>query len=1060
MNMKKSLFLFVLTMLTAAAWAAPRSQQQALLEAKRFATSKGIIQADAPSLNYKAPRKQQSAGDAAYYVFNFGQAGGFVIVSGDDRTPTILGYSDSGEFDIDNLPAHIRSWFQGYADQIAMLDEGTAVARPKAPKRAKAKKDIPEMLTCRWNQDAPYYNLCPTDDGGQCVTGCVATAMAQVMYYHRANSVTATLDEIPSYTPFGTSTTFDGVATNSPIDWDNMLDTYTSSATDAQNTAVAQLMNYCGRSVKMNYASSSSGAQSENIATALVKYFGYVNTTRVDYRVNYDADEWEDLIYTELAENRPVLYAGNSLGGGHQFVVDGYSTDGLFHVNWGWGGMSNGYFLLSILNPENTSGIGASSTTDGYGMNQVVVIGAEPSATPMSLNVTGKMKASLKSFSGSTAYYTIFNQTGVSEKFHFGFAAENTSTGSQSFLAAWGTGSSPLETGVGYSNASINLQTYFNNKNLPAGTYRIVPMSKFQSEDVYTACQLELLDELYVVWDGSTAILSIKYAGGNLEAQPIDFNKLKYANVASVANVTIKNNGDKEYNGLVYLFASTTSTKGNIRTRSNLVLGAGKSDDVELYFVPASVGTYNVWITSDSQGNNVIGQTTVEITDGTGQYTNNTGLEYVSFSMNNTTTTKHILGNTMSGEIVIRNTGSLPFVGNLALRHWYIDWTVSQWKSNALTSVAANIPVGETMTIPFEYTDLDYSVNYGISLAYWTAGYIMPVNNQGYFYLDKGITIYTSDEGKKIVAATGNSFTTPNNALAVDLSAVSMSSVQPNSNPNTLYYIASGEATPSGLASSNVVKDNVAPSLTLTDGYGFYVPMTFTAATSQYQRTMTRSTNGVGGWETLLLPFEVENVVNQTNNTTIDWFHSSTDENKHFWVKTFTETDDEGTVYFDFADKIESNVPYIIAVPGNRWGSEWDLSGKTLRFNGVANQNIIPTNTLRLTTPTYNFCGSNTPTALTNIYDLDTEGSNFALTSTVTVPAFRAWFESNQSGNDGHTVLRIAQKDGNETGIITINNDETSKVNDGKWYTLDGRRISGTPQQHGIYIINNKKVIR
>lgn len=1058
--MKKIVTLFLVLMLTVVAFAAPRSAQQALQEARNFLSSKNLQVATSLQLAHKSPRKVGASSDASYYVFNMGDDKGFVIVSGDDRTPTILGYSDKGSFDMNNLPSNIRWWMDGYAEQIAMLDNGVATARPLAPKKNAytPKKDIPEMLTSKWNQDEPYYNLCPTDAGGQCVTGCVATAMAQVLYYHRANSTSITLAEIPSYTKYGSTTVFEGVPNESPIDWNNMLDVYTSSATEAQKTAVAQLMSYCGRSVEMSYSSSQSGAQTELLPQALVKYFGYRPETHFDYRINYNADEWDQILYNELEAGRPVLYGGNSTGGGHQFIIDGYDTDGLFHVNWGWGGMSDGYFLISVLNPENTSGIGASSTSDGYAMKQVAILGAEPAATPGTAQFTGAMIAGLNEISGNTLKYHFWNQTGRTATFYFGIAAYSEETG-YTILYSSSSGSNALNVGVGYSNAgwSVTAAT-LSNRGLPAGTYKIVPMSRFQDEANFVPCQLDNQNIAYVSYDGTNVTFSIEYAGANLTTESIAFNGLTYVNSYVKTDIAIKNTGDKEYNGMVYLFASTTTTKGNIRSSTNIVVGANNTHNMSLTFRPTTAGTYNVWVTSDDKGNNVIGQTTVEITDGTDQYTNNSGITVASYVLESPMSGGKILGNTLKGKFTIQNTGSTKFFGNIILRLWYVDWNTNSYRSNYYEISEQNLEAGATAVIPFNFTDLDISQNYGVSLRYYTGnGAIGSIN--GYYTMIEPVRIFTSDG--ETVQAPSSTLTVPSNAMAVDISKVTgVNTINKNSNPNTLYYISSENGTLSGLSSANVIVDGAINTLTLTDGYDLYVPYTFTAQTAIYNRQMTRSTNGNGGWETLILPFEVTSVRNATDNSTIDWFHSATDTDKHFWVKKYAQQAEDGTVYFDFTDKIDANTPYIIAVPGNRWGAEWDLSGKTLQFRAT-DATIEASKKLKLTSPLYIFAGTMNAQTQANIYNLNAAGDNFALTSSANVAPFRAYFKSNASSNGDTTMLRIAQLGDNDNGQvtgITELNSENAASSATKWYTIDGRQLSKEPTQNGIYIRNGKKI--
>ena len=325
------------------------------------------------------------------YVFSLGEQGGFIIVSNDDRTLPILGFSENGTLDMENMSDEQRAWLQGYADEIVWLQqhnygEAPSDTFPQIPfgtlrqtrGGSHAKETIEPLVTASWNQRSPYNDLCPEyAPGKKAVTGCVATAMAQVMNYHKW-PVAETIS-IPGYR--------DGYGIDhlpleaTTFDWGNMLDSYNGSETAEQNTAVAELMLYCGFSVEMNYGPSS-GSYIIKVAPALKNYFDYNNTATYISRSSYSNDKWEDIIYHELASKRPVLYGGQSTGGGHAFVCDGYrheyATD-YFHINWGWGGKSDEYYVLSVLDPYSGQGIGGSSSNGGFYFGQEAVIGIQKS---------------------------------------------------------------------------------------------------------------------------------------------------------------------------------------------------------------------------------------------------------------------------------------------------------------------------------------------------------------------------------------------------------------------------------------------------------------------------------------------------------------------------------------------------------------------------------------------------------------------------------------------------------------------------------------------------------
>lgn len=362
------------------ALANPISREQALQNARDFFAAKGKTLPER-SFRHAPVKNGVLTVEANYFVFNVGDDQGFVIAAGDDCVPAILGYADRGTFAGDSLPANVKWWLDGYSDAIGRLQ----ASGQQAPRRAPTHAAIPALLTCQWNQGSPYNMYCPQffDTGETCVTGCVATAMAQIMYYHRVRSVRSVQADIPGYTcatdweNYG-KMTVQGIPKNSPIDWNDMTDTYNSRSTDAAKRAVANLMKYCGVSVEMDYGRSStggSGAVSQYVVTALKKYFGYDAGASYVYRSNYSDDAWDELIYNELANGRPVHYSGRGTSGGHAFVCDGYDGDGYHHFNWGWGGYCDGNFLLSDLTPP---GFGIGSNGGGFNDKQGAIIGAKP----------------------------------------------------------------------------------------------------------------------------------------------------------------------------------------------------------------------------------------------------------------------------------------------------------------------------------------------------------------------------------------------------------------------------------------------------------------------------------------------------------------------------------------------------------------------------------------------------------------------------------------------------------------------------------------------------------
>lgn len=353
---------------------------QALLQARNFIQKREAAGSRAARAG-TTPQLSMASRVSGLYVFNVSD-GGFVIVSNDDRTTPILGYSDSGSIDVETMPSNMKAWLQGYADQIVWMNEhniSTAAAsrgQQRLPSNHEG-NDIGPLLETTWNQAAPYNYYCPVigynNTNYQCVTGCVATAMAQVMNYHQWPAQTT--KQIPEYVWTFTNP-WDGSKTNYQL---YALDPISFNWTNMQSSDIARLMQYCGQSIKMSYGIYNSEAQTYNVATALKDYFGYSETTKYVSRSFYSYANWVDLIYNELSQGRPVIYGGSAVDNGHTFVCDGYKYENetdLFHINWGWGGLSDGYFVLSALDPT-TQGTGGSASSSGYDFCQEAIVGIQ-----------------------------------------------------------------------------------------------------------------------------------------------------------------------------------------------------------------------------------------------------------------------------------------------------------------------------------------------------------------------------------------------------------------------------------------------------------------------------------------------------------------------------------------------------------------------------------------------------------------------------------------------------------------------------------------------------------
>ncbi len=409
--MKKLLLIVALLLGALQLSAADVSLVQARAAAERFLQSDvkgknfGAMPASGVKLLYTEMNSTQ-ADKAVYYIFN--SELGFVIVSGDDRAHQILAHGDR-PLDLKRMPENMKFWLSTYKRQLEYLQAhpGLAVELPKLKSSQRADK-VEQMLTAEWDQDAPYYNHCPTYGGSYCLTGCPATSLSMVFYYWKFP--TDPTPPVEGYT--NESYGFQVPALPSiTFDWDNMLDKYTGTYTTAQADAVAWLMRYVGQEEHMDYTPSGSGAMGDDILRA-VEFFGYDEEmarlefkTRTDDYANdtavyYTDEEWAAMLQQEMYEGRPVVYCAYDYSywgwSGHAFNVDGYNpADATYHVNWGWSGDGNGDFVLNAF----------SSGGYNFTIEQQMIMGIQPPPQGPGIKVN-RTKLDIEALVGKTATAT------------------------------------------------------------------------------------------------------------------------------------------------------------------------------------------------------------------------------------------------------------------------------------------------------------------------------------------------------------------------------------------------------------------------------------------------------------------------------------------------------------------------------------------------------------------------------------------------------------------------------------------------------------------------------
>lgn len=352
--MKKSmLFLLMVALFMGGLQAKTVDVEMAKSLGIKFMNANTGIRADEAQLVYTGYTEQ---GEACFYVFSM-QPNGFVIVSADDRAKPILGYSTEGTFS-EALPEGVESFFHnyraGFTDLFASGDSRSAEAVSDWERLAATGKinndritrTVPKLLTCTWNQSALYNRRCPEDTlgpDGHVFAGCVATAMSQIMYYWQWPRVGrgAHIYQIWGYGQIAAS--FESAVYR----YDLMPDFLDWTSTDAEIDAVALLQYHAGVSVEMGYSPDGSGAFSQSVPGAMTENFIYDEHMYIDYRDWHQDSQWDEMLRENLDGGMPLYYSASGNGGGHAFVCDGYDDNNMFHFNWGWQGLDNGYYAIN-----------------------------------------------------------------------------------------------------------------------------------------------------------------------------------------------------------------------------------------------------------------------------------------------------------------------------------------------------------------------------------------------------------------------------------------------------------------------------------------------------------------------------------------------------------------------------------------------------------------------------------------------------------------------------------------------------------------------------------------
>lgn len=1061
----------------------PITQAQALQKAKAFLQKKGMATPANLNLVYQGrqvtPQHGAPAKDPCYYVFNNGHNAGFIIMAGDDCAEEVLGYADNGTFDPNDIPDNMQAFLKGYVEEITAARARNLNADNGEIEVEMTRKVVAPLIQTHWNQGDPYNQQCFTTSGEQAVTGCVATALAQVMYYHKWPQ--GSTSEIPAYSSFSAlpATSFD---------WDKMKPVYLNTGEDDETAeaAVAKLMHYCGQAVQMSYGEEASGAPSNYIPNALKNYFGYPNSPEFVSRNSFTTEEWDELIYNELKYGRPVLYGANTSGGsGHQFICDGYDGHGLYHINWGWGGLSDGYFRLQALRPSD-QGAGGSGDYGGYSLNQDAIIGVsateivntEEPEEPIIIN-SGLETYELKVTSDLVIDYDPTNGfNSVEATYTFALAREETCIDHGMAVCQDGQ---ILQQNVLREKVTLDKNYAFGTsgnlfrnigQNLTDGTYQIVGISRVNgTEEWYIN---ERSDKRYievVISNGQASFTNVEI-NPPVRVRSLDITKVEQrfdlGEDFTQIRVYITNTGNIDYSNY-FILRIDDQTMG----KEGVYIPVGGDDYIDFFFAPMS-GTVKLQLW------------TLYVGSGTGSgyiYTNEEFIlsEYIAptlptieiedFEIKNIENSK-MYGSMIDGSVTVSNKDNVDFEGNLKLKvnvFLKIDENGGWWSSPRYVMIPINLKANQTKSFPVTYTGLTV----GDKFKYTLYGLDETVSDASSWFIDVVPAIATwKATGERTAVAPITNYTVPGDVCAVSLedlgNNLSNYNITLNNNPNTIYYVT-GSATGFNPNGAIIVRGGIAGDVELDASSDFFVPMYFQADKITYRWTPELGADGKNGWQTITLPFGVQSI--NSAGKAIDWYRGTKNEaEKDFWVREFKHVSGNQVLFADARDWV-ANIPYIIAVPGNHWGPEFDLTQKEMQF--IAEDALVERTVVSaVVSDGFEFVGLtgglDPASDLDNVYILNANGNAFvpAESTQITGKHNLAYFTINDRTITPPACLNIGTFDAD--GIST-----PRTITDGQQvdvYAIDGVKVSTTTINNGIvnldnlpkgvYIVEGKKVVK
>jgi hypothetical protein len=853
-----------------------------------------------------------NAEEAPLYVFNVGDKKGFVIVAGEEDGEDVIGYADEGEFDYDNMPDNLKAWVDTYAARAA------AKAPTKAKRTQHPTEVVEPLITTKWGQRVPFNRACPKVDGEPCPTGCTATAMAQVMRYHRFPIEQSTA--IPKYTtqtlklvmPQLPATTFN---------WDDMpdeLDEETSPQSSIDE--VAKLMLYCGQATDMNYTAEGSGAFTYKIPDRLPKYFGYPATMHYVYRQSYDEQGWDSLLVSELLKSRPVIYtAYTNVPLGHTFICDGYDGNGMFHINWGWYGVGNGYFRISEAYATD-EGLNPNIKNYHLSLNQTALVGLMPSGeddyvfpqesyvafTRPSLK-NGKTYTRESTTDGFviTMKQSFVNSSEETKRLAHGIGLYNEEGG----LVTVATSSAASLSAGGKKDYEVKQIAI--GGNIKSGHYTIKSVYKPTSTSPWRPMGGTERNYVDVVIDELNATLT--------PMPKADFVVGKVSKEKSFMLFDFSNY-DEDFYGPVYLRRLNTanntisqvsydymSVDSNTRRTFELYIDDSMGFDIDNDVFYLSVDEYDnqYFYCSKSTQENVLVEKKVEI-----------------LNLDEDSTT--IVGDRALCKLTVTNNNA---------EDTEVEMTVSlvddMGRIVGTQQLCDNLEAGADTVVYHEIPLTDYERKYMVVVSHRKNEYTIDESTTSLYNVAQGAFYWTKDGSMKTMLAAKN-LKVPEEALAIHLRGAYSSNVTANSNPNTIYML--DKTLPKGLVGKNYVNNsNMAATMVFTDGFDYFIPQEFVFASAiKYTREIPMDSTAT--FSTICLPFSPTKVT--ADGVEVKWKESEDDTSGVFRIMCIDSITAD-TTKLSCVSKMEAYKTYLIVTDSL-------LAGATLEFS-CAKDTLRPT---------------------------------------------------------------------------------------------------------------------